>query len=84
MKNYPVGKELINNNLPNESNAAHFLGVGVGEHSGSVVESLTHDRRVAGLASPVSLHCVFEQETLILAYYWFNPGRPIPTLLKNC
>ena len=30
-------------------------------------------------ASPASLHCVLEQDTLILAFYWFNPGRPVPT-----
>ena len=36
------------------------------------------------LCSPASLSCVLEQDTFILAQYWFNPGRPIPTLLKNC
>ena len=30
-------------------------------------------------ASPASLHSVLEQDTLILAFYWFNPGRPVPT-----
>ena len=27
-------------------------------------------------ASPVSLRCVLEQDTLNLAEYWLNPGRP--------
>ena len=31
-----------------------------------------------------TLCCVFEQDTLSAAYYWFNPGRPIRTWLKNC
>ena len=39
------------------------------ERSGSVVECLFPDRGV------VSFHCLLEQDTLILAY-WFNPGRP--------
>ena len=30
-------------------------------------------------ASPGSLRCVLEQDTLILAQYWFNPGKPVPT-----
>ena len=30
-------------------------------------------------ASPAALHCVLEQDTLIPAYYWFSPGRPVPT-----
>ena len=55
------------------------------ERSGSVVECLTRDRGAAGVrASPASLCCVLEQDTLILAKYWFNPGRPVPTLLKDC
>ena len=29
-------------------------------------------------ASQASVHCVLEQDTLILALYWFNPGRPVP------
>ena len=36
-----------------------------GERSGSVVECLTQDRGVR--ASPASMCCVFEQDTLILA-----------------
>ena len=30
---------------------------------------------------PPQRHCivVFEQDTFILAKYWFNPGRPVPT-----
>ena len=28
--------------------------------------------------------CVVEQDTLSAAKYWFNPGRPISTWLKNC
>ena len=63
MKNYPVGKELINNNIPNESNASHFffffffLGWGGGgEHSGSVVEI---DSRSRGCRlEPHRCHCV--------------------------
>ena len=29
---------------------------------------------------PHRRHCVvvLEQDTFILAYYWFNPGRPVP------
>ena len=30
-------------------------------------------------ASPASLRCVFAQDTLILALYWFNRGRLVPT-----
>ena len=45
-----------------------------GERSGSVLE--TEGPRVR--ASPASLRCGLEQDTLILAKYWFNPGRPVP------
>ena len=41
--------------------------------SGRVLDSRPRVR-----ASPASLPCVLEQNTLILAWYWFNPGRPIP------
>ena len=53
----------------------HFCGVGTckcGECSGLVVECLTQDQEVAG-DSLVSLSCVLEQDTLIPAYYLFNP-----------
>ena len=54
----------------------------VKECSGSVVECFARDRRPRVRASPSSLCCVLEQDTLILtlifAQYWFNPGRPIP------
>ena len=59
MKNYQVGKELINNNIPNKSNASHFFfggGEGFGEHSGSVVEL---DSRSRGCRfEPHRRHCV--------------------------
>ena len=42
----------------------------------------TKGQRVS--ASPASPCCVFEQDTFILALYWFNQGRPVPTWLKNC
>ena len=37
------------------------------ESSGPVVECLSRDRGVAGRASPASLCCVLEQDTLVLA-----------------
>ena len=37
----------------------------------------TEGQRVRAL--PASLCCVFDQDTFILAKYWFNPGRPIQT-----
>ena len=58
-----------------------------GEHrgrGGSVVECLTRDRRAAGLSLTASLRCVIDQVTLILAYFWFNPGIPVPIYLKDC
>ena len=51
------------------------------EHSGSVVECLTQTKRRQVPASPASLRCVLEQDTLILALYCFNPGRPVHTKL---
>ena len=42
------------------------------------------DSRPKVRASVVSLRCVLEQDTLILAQYWFNPGRPVPWYLKDC
>ena len=45
--------------------------VGAQWFSGRVVDSRAQ-------ASPASLRCVFEKDTLILAWYWFNPGRLIP------
>ena len=41
------------------------------------------DRKVAS-SRLLSLCCVFEQDTLSAAWYWFNPGRPILTWLKTC
>ena len=35
-------------------------------------------------ASPTSQRCVLDQDTLLLAKYWFIPGRPMLTILKNC
>ena len=34
---------------------------------------------------PPQRHCVvvLEQDTMSSASYWFNPGRPVRTLLKN-
>ena len=46
-----------------------------GERSGSMEE--TEGPSVQ--ASPASLRCVLEQDTLILAKNRFNPGRPGPT-----
>ena len=47
------------------------------ERSGSVVECLTRDRRAV---EPHWHHCivVLEQDTFILAWYWFSPERPVP------
>ena len=54
------------------------------ERSGSVVECLTsletEGPRVR--ASSVSLCCVFEQGTFILAYYLFNTGSPDVTKIS--
>ena len=44
-----------------------FKNADIRERSGSMVESLTRDRRAEVRASPVSLRCVLEQDTLILA-----------------
>ena len=35
---------------------------------------------------PHRRHCVvgLEQDTFILAYYLFNPGKPVPVYLKDC
>ena len=50
------------------------------EHVGSVVECLTRDQEDVGLrVSPEALCCVLKQDTSFSAYYWFNPGRPVPT-----
>ena len=54
------------------------------ELSGSVVKCLTPDQWLPVRTSPVSLRCVIEQETLILAYYWLTPGRPVVVYLQNC
>ena len=45
----------------------HVIIKQVREHSGSVVECLTQDRGAGVIASPVSLCCVLEQDTFILA-----------------
>ena len=45
------------------------------------------DLRLRGRGfEPRQRHCVvvLEQETFILALYWFNPGRPVPVKLKDC
>ena len=41
--------------------------------------------RVSGF-EPHRRHCVvvLEQDTFILAQYWFNQGRPVPVSLKDC
>ena len=46
------------------------------ERSGRVVDSRPRGCRLG--ASPASLRCVLEQDTSILAKYWFNPGGPVP------
>ena len=43
------------------------LGARSGEHSGSVVECMTLDGGDAGLSLSMSLCCVLEQDTFILA-----------------
>ena len=43
------------------------------------VQTLLETERPRVPASLVSLRCVLEQDTLIPALYWFNPGRPVPT-----
>ena len=52
------------------------------ERSGSVLDS----RLRGGRFEPHRRHCVvvLEEETFILAQDWFNPGRPVPVLLKDC
>ena len=52
------------------------------ECSGSVVECLTRDQEF----EPHLRHCVvvLEQDTFILAWYWYNPGRTFPVYLKDC
>ena len=56
-----------------------ILYVPVNSFSGnSVVECLTRDRRSAG-SSLTGVTLLWSlSKTFILAYYWFNPGRPIP------
>ena len=50
------------------------------ERSGSVVECLTRETEGPRVrASSASLRFVLEQDTFILALYWFNPGRPVLT-----
>ena len=51
-----------------------FQCITTGIRSGSVVECLTRDRGTAGF-EPHRRHCdvVLEQNTFILAKYWFNP-----------
>ena len=44
-----------------------FADCSIGERSGSVVECLTRDRGARVGASPASLYCFIEQDTLILA-----------------
>ena len=54
------------------------------ERSGSVVECLTRDRGAAGLSrTGVTVLCTWAR-TIILANYWFNPGRPVSLWLKVC
>ena len=46
------------------------------ERSGRVLDSRPRGRGF----EPHQRHCVvvLEQDTFILAKYWFNPGRPVP------
>ena len=44
-----------------------------------MVECLTRDRGLRVRASSAALRYVIEQDTLVLAAYWFNPGRPVRT-----
>ena len=48
------------------------------ERIGSVVKYLIDTEGPQVRASPASLRCVLEQDTLILASYWFNPGKHAP------
>ena len=56
------------------------------EHSGSVGRVLDWGSKVCKFESHRgwSHCCVLEQDTLSAAYYWFNPGRPVPTWRKKC
>ena len=49
---------------------------------GRVLDSRPRGRRF----EPHRRHCVviLEQDTFILAKYWFKPGRPVPVYLKDC
>ena len=49
------------------------------ERSGRVLDSETEGPRVRVL--PASPRCVLEQDTLILAQYWFNPEIRVPMLM---
>ena len=51
--------------------------VGVQWLSGRVLDSRQRGRGF----EPHQCHCVVvhEQDSFILALYWFNPGRPVPT-----
>ena len=41
----------------------------------TVVQCLSRDRGVAGSSfTDITVLCFLEQDTLTLAYYWFNPG----------
>ena len=53
------------------------------EGNGLVVECLTQDRGTPVLASPASLRCVLEQDTLILAKYWFQPRKTRPYIAER-
>ena len=63
----------------------HFmLSVEYWERSGSKVEYFTQDQGVWDWSlTCITVLCQIEQDTLILTLYWFNPGKPVPTKMKN-
>ena len=47
-----------------------------------VVECLTREQGVAGVSlTGVTINCVIEQNTFILAEHWFNLERTVPTYM---
>ena len=64
-----------------EVSSNDFFFLGAQWLSGRVLDSRPRGRRF----EPHRCHCVvvLEQDTLILAEYWFNPGRPY-VKLKDC
>ena len=57
----------------------HILLIGAQWLSGRVLDLRPKSRGF----EPHRRHCivVLEQDTFILAWYWLNPGRPVPVLM---